>query len=84
MPRKRVSYPGRANQIAIEVFVTVAAALVGTDAPDEDVEDDDTLIENQGVTLLIDPLSFQYLAARIDFKETCRDHASLLTIQMPA
>ena len=37
---------------------------------DEDVEEDDTLIENQGVTLLIDPLSFQYLSgAEVDFKE---------------
>ena len=37
---------------------------------DEDVEDDDTLIEKQGVTLLIDPLSFQYLSgAEVDFKE---------------
>ena len=37
---------------------------------DEDVEEDDTLIVNQGVTLIIDPLSFQYLnGAEVDFKE---------------
>mgnify|MGYP002020170740 FL=1 len=37
---------------------------------DEDVEEDDTRIENSGVTLLIDALSFQYLVgAEIDFKE---------------
>ena len=37
---------------------------------DEDVEEDDTSIENSGVTLLVDALSFQYLAgAEIDFKE---------------
>lgn len=37
---------------------------------DEDVEDDDSTIENQGVTLLVDSLSFQYLAgAQVDFKE---------------
>jgi iron-sulfur cluster insertion protein len=37
---------------------------------DEDVEDDDTSIVNSGVTLLVDSLSFQYLAgAEIDFKE---------------
>lgn len=37
---------------------------------DEDVEEDDTTIENSGVTLLVDALSFQYLAgAEIDFKE---------------
>ena len=37
---------------------------------DEDVEDDDTQIENDGVTLLIDALSYQYLAgATIDYRE---------------
>lgn len=37
---------------------------------DEDVEDDDTCIEKQGVTLLIDALSYQYLAgAEVDFKQ---------------
>lgn len=37
---------------------------------DDDVEEDDTSIENSGVTLLVDALSFQYLAgAEIDFKE---------------
>ncbi|MFP6806060.1 MAG: iron-sulfur cluster insertion protein ErpA [Pseudomonadales bacterium] len=36
---------------------------------DEDVEEDDTTIENGGVTLLVDALSYQYLAgAEIDFK----------------
>jgi len=37
---------------------------------DENVNDDDTQVENAGVTLLIDPLSFQYLiGAEIDYKE---------------
>ncbi len=37
---------------------------------DEDVEEDDTAIKNGDVTLLVDALSFQYLAgAEIDFKE---------------
>ncbi len=37
---------------------------------DEQVADDDTRIENQGVTLLVDPVSVQYLAgAEIDYKE---------------
>ena len=37
---------------------------------DEDVEEDDTSIEKNGVTLLIDALSYQYLAgAEVDFKE---------------
>ncbi len=37
---------------------------------DEDVEEDDTSIDNEGVTLLVDSLSYQYLAgAVVDFKE---------------
>jgi iron-sulfur cluster insertion protein len=37
---------------------------------DEQAADDDTRVENQGVTLLVDPMSFQYLAgAEIDYTE---------------
>jgi iron-sulfur cluster insertion protein len=37
---------------------------------DEDVEDGDSEVENQGVTLLVDPMSVQYLmGAEIDYKE---------------
>ena len=37
---------------------------------DEKVEDGDTRIENEGVTLLVDPMSIQYLmGAEIDYKE---------------
>lgn len=37
---------------------------------DESVEDGDEQIANQGVTLLVDPLSFQYLVgAEIDYRE---------------
>ena len=37
---------------------------------DEDEDEEDTLIERAGVTLLIDPLSYQYLVgAQIDFME---------------
>ena len=37
---------------------------------DEDVEDDDTRIEKDGVALLIDALSYQYLAgATVDYRE---------------
>jgi len=37
---------------------------------DENLEDGDTRVENQGVMLLIDPMSIQYLAgAEIDYKE---------------
>ena len=37
---------------------------------DEDSSDDDIAITNEGVTLLIDPLSFQYLmGAEVDYSE---------------
>lgn len=37
---------------------------------DEEVADDDTRLEKGGVTLLIDPMSFQYLVgAEIDYSE---------------
>ena len=37
---------------------------------DDEVEDGDSSVENQGVTLLVDPMSFQYLmGAEIDYKE---------------
>ena len=36
---------------------------------DENLEDGDTQVRNEGVTLLIDPMSIQYLAgAEIDYK----------------
>ncbi len=37
---------------------------------DEDTNDDDTTLEKNGVQLLVDPMSFQYLVgAEIDYKE---------------
>ena len=37
---------------------------------DEKMEEGDTHVENQGVTLLVDPMSIQYLSgAEIDYKE---------------
>ena len=37
---------------------------------DEDIEYGDSQVENQGVTLLVDPMSVQYLmGAEIDYKE---------------
>jgi iron-sulfur cluster insertion protein len=37
---------------------------------DENLEEGDLSVENQGVTLLIDPMSFQYLiGAEIDYRE---------------
>ena len=37
---------------------------------DEDVQEDDTIIKNKGASLLVDPLSYQYLVgAKIDYQE---------------
>ncbi len=37
---------------------------------DEAVQDGDTIVENEGVKLLVDPMSFQYLSgAEIDYSE---------------
>lgn len=37
---------------------------------DENIEDGDTCVENQGVKLIVDPMSFQYLmGAEIDYRE---------------
>ncbi len=37
---------------------------------DEDVAEDDAVVQRNGVTLLVDPLSYQYLAgAEVDYKE---------------
>lgn len=37
---------------------------------DEDTADDDTVIEREGVALVVDPMSYQYLAgALVDYQE---------------
>ena len=37
---------------------------------DEDVADDDAQVENDGVVLVIDPMSYQYLSgSQIDYRE---------------
>jgi iron-sulfur cluster insertion protein len=37
---------------------------------DEDVAEDDSLVENEGVTMVVDPMSYQYLAgAEVDYRE---------------
>jgi iron-sulfur cluster assembly accessory protein len=37
---------------------------------DENAADDDTIVERDGVTMVVDPMSYQYLAgAEVDFKE---------------
>jgi iron-sulfur cluster insertion protein len=47
---------------------------------DEDVEEDDTQIENDGVALLIDALSYQYLVGSvIDYKEDLQGSRFVVT-----
>ena len=37
---------------------------------DEDINDGDTVVEKEGVTLVVDPMSFQYLVgAEVDYKD---------------
>lgn len=37
---------------------------------DENIQEGDTVVENAGVTLLVDPMSYQYLVgAEVDYKE---------------
>ncbi|GAB5498493.1 MAG: iron-sulfur cluster insertion protein ErpA [Pseudohongiellaceae bacterium] len=49
---------------------------------DETVNDDDTVIENKGASLLVDPLSYQYLVgARIDYVEGLE--GSRFTVENP-
>lgn len=47
---------------------------------DEDLEEDDTAIENQGVKLVVDSLSYQYLTgAEVDFKEDLQGSRFVVT-----
>lgn len=49
---------------------------------DEVVNEDDTVVEKNGVTLLIDPMSFQYLVgAEIDYSEGL--HGAQFVIKNP-
>ena len=49
---------------------------------DEDLEEDDTAIEQSGIRLVIDPLSYQYLAGSvIDYKEDLQ--GSRFTVENP-
>ena len=60
------------NNLKLRVFVT-GGGCSGFQygfAFDEEVQQDDTIIENKGVSLLVDPLSYQYLVgAKIDYQE---------------
>jgi iron-sulfur cluster insertion protein len=49
---------------------------------DDKVKDGDRTIENQGVTLVIDPMSYEYLAgAEVDYKESLE--GSMFVINNP-
>lgn len=60
------------DQLKLRVFVT-GGGCSGFQygfSFDEAVNDDDTVIKNNGAELLVDPLSYQYLVgAKIDYKE---------------
>ena len=47
---------------------------------DEDTEEDDAVIEKSGVSLVVDALSYQYLAgAQVDFKEDLQGSRFVVT-----
>lgn len=49
-------------------------------ALDETANEDDVLVEKMGVTVLVDPMSFQYLAgAKIDFEDGLEGSRFLIT-----
>ncbi len=60
------------DRLKLRVFVT-GGGCSGFQygfAFDENVNEDDTVIENRGAALLVDPLSYQYLVgAKIDYVE---------------
>lgn len=60
------------NDLKLRVFVTGGgcSGLQYGFTFDEDVSEDDTVMEKNGVKLLIDPMSYQYLTgAEIDYTE---------------
>ena len=60
------------DQLALRVFVT-GGGCSGFQygfSFDEKINEDDTVVNNKGARLLVDPLSYQYLVgARIDYSE---------------
>lgn len=47
---------------------------------DEDVEDEDTRIDSEGVTLVVDSMSYQYLmGAQVDFKQDLQGSRFIVT-----
>ncbi len=49
---------------------------------DEEIQEGDTTVENDGVTVVVDPMSFQYLeGAEVDYKESLE--GSMFVINNP-
>jgi len=69
--KQRIKEEGNEN-LMLRVFVT-GGGCSGFQYGftfDESIQDGDTKVENAGVTLLVDPMSVQYLTgAEIDYKE---------------
>tara|TARA_B100000029_G_scaffold406011_1_gene406541 strand:+ start:233 stop:598 length:366 start_codon:yes stop_codon:yes gene_type:complete len=61
-----------AEPVALRVFIQgggCSGFQYGFDL-ERDLEEDDFVVENEGVKLVVDPMSFQYLlGAQIDYKE---------------
>ena len=72
------------DQLKLRVFVT-GGGCSGFQygfAFEEDVKEDDTVIENKGAALVVDPLSYQYLVgSKIDYVEGLE--GSRFTVQNP-
>ena len=60
------------NRLKLRVFVT-GGGCSGFQYGftfDEDIAEDDTIVEREGVALVVDPMSYQYLAgAEVDYQE---------------
>jgi iron-sulfur cluster insertion protein len=55
--------------MSVESFTPTALQFTHG-AAHEEVADDDTIVEREGVSLVVDPMSFQYLAgAEVDYQE---------------
>ncbi|WVM90689.1 iron-sulfur cluster insertion protein ErpA [Halopseudomonas pachastrellae] len=59
------------DQLSLRVFVTGGAARAfSTFTFDDELAEDDTVVERDGVRLIVDPMSFQYLAgSEVDYQE---------------
>jgi iron-sulfur cluster insertion protein len=57
-------------KLRVSVYGGGCSGFQYTFSLDEEVKENDKTVENQGVTLVIDPMSYQYLAgSEVDFSE---------------